>query len=224
MVIPQSSLDFYTRIWIYSVSFLSAFMNIGAFLDYGYSLSHYTGNFIEIINDIYIYHRITGVLILIGFSLLFMCGAAIASFVNQNKSFDLQGRYGEVQFIIGLVLLFIYFVVNNEVVFLLFISMSLGVQNGLIRFYKGMGFKTTHVTGTLSDLGSYIGYYLSGDKSNKWKITFQSMLLLSFLLGTFAGILTHTYLQHIILLIGAILYICLGLLYFLLRGSAEKQI
>ena len=215
--------DFKIRIWIYSVCFLSAFINIGGFLDYAYSLSHYTGNFVDIIYDIYIFHRITSVLILIGFSVLFMLGAAIAAFVNQNKDFHLESRFGEVQFIIGAIILLIYFCFDNEVLFVLILSMSLGVQNGLIRSYKGMGFKTTHVTGTLSDLGSYIGYYFNGDKSNSWKIVFQFMLLISFLFGTFAGIFLHHYVHHQILMYGGILYILSGLLYFILRYTDKKK-
>ena len=217
------TMDLKIRVWIYSVCFLSAFINIAAFLDYAYSLSHYTGNFIEIVYDIYVYHRISGVLILIGFSILFMLGAAIAAVVNQNKDFHLQSRYGTIQFVIGFMILLIYFCYDNEVLFLLLLSMALGTQNGLIRSYKGMGFKTTHVTGSLSDMGTYLGYYLTGQKDCRWKIVFQFMLLVSFFSGTFVGIWLHSYMKHSVLMIGGILYIFSGILFFILRYKVKLK-
>ncbi len=211
------TLDFTIRVWIYSVCFLSALTNIVIFLDYAYTLSHYTNNFIEIVYDIYVYHRIKSVLILVGFCILFMLGAMIAAIVNRDKDFRLQGRYGWTQFVIGLVILLLYFFYDKEVLFLLFFSMAFGIQNGLIRSYKGMGFKTTHVTGSLSDMGTYLAYYIRGEKDSSWKIVFQFMLLVSFFSGTFVGIVMHTYLKHSMLMIAGILYILSGLFFFLLR-------
>ena len=115
------------------------------------------------------------------------------------------------------VILLLYFFYDKEVLFLLFFSMAFGIQNGLIRSYKGMGFKTTHVTGSLSDMGTYLGYYIRGEKDSSWKIVFQFMLLVSFFSGTFVGIVMHTYLKHSMLMIAGILYILSGLFFFLLR-------
>ena len=95
------TLDFTIRVWIYSVCFLSALTNIVIFLDYAYTLLHYTNHFIEIVYYFYLYHRIKSVLLLVGFCILFMLGAIISAIVNRDTDFRLQGRYAWSQFVIA---------------------------------------------------------------------------------------------------------------------------
>ncbi|MGL5547161.1 MAG: DUF1275 family protein, partial [Tannerellaceae bacterium] len=140
------NLNLLIRIWIFSVSGLSAFVNMCGFLAYAYSLSHYSGNYISVIDDLY-HHSLQNAALLLVFCIAFVAGASIASFINVNKDFHLESKYGEIQFAIGIMILFFYLVYFDKDLFILFLSCALGIQNGLIRSYRGMGFKTTHVSG-----------------------------------------------------------------------------
>ena len=40
----------------------------------------------------------------------------------------------------------------------------IGVENGLFVSYKGVVVRTSHITGSLTDAGVYIGHYLKGKK------------------------------------------------------------
>ncbi len=206
-----------TRIWIYSVCFLSSFINISGFLEFSYSLSHYTGNLVDVVIGLFNEIRLSTILVFCGLFTCFMLGATLAAFVNKEKDFALQSRYGEVQLSIGIIILFIYFIIPDKWIYIFVFSAILGVQNGLIRTYNGLGFRTTHITGTLSDLGSFIGYYLAGDKTAGWKIIFETCLLISFTLGTAFGVIIYLWLQSKIFIIAGALYILSGIIYFILR-------
>lgn len=215
--------DLLTRIWIYSVSFLSAFVNISGFLEFSYSLSHYSGNLVQVIVGMFNEVGFNTIIVFCGLFTCFMFGATLASFINKDKDFELQSRYGEVQFCIGIIILMIYFIFPDRWVYIFTLSTILGVQNGLIRAYNGLGFRTTHITGTLSDLGSFIGYYLAGDKQSGWKVIFEACLLISFSLGTAAGIAVYLWIQSKIFIAAGMLYVFSGILYFLLRYSSIRN-
>lgn len=210
------------QIWIYSVSFLSAFINMAGFMAFAYALSHYSGNYTLIIEDIY-NHGYNTALVLLLLSLSFTIGGFISAFVNVNKEFKLESKYGEIQFVIGIMMLFLYVVFYNEDLFIYFLACALGTQNGLIRSYRGVGFKTTHVTGTFTDLGTFIGYMVRGEANMGWKIKFEVFLLLSFALGTLLSIVLFGYMKEKIFIPGAIGYLLSGIFFFILRGRSEKR-
>lgn len=209
------------RIWIFSVSFLSAFVNMTGVLAFGYSLSHYSGNYTTVFQDIFSrgFHA-TWILIML--CVCFVCGSVIASFVNADKDFRLESKYGEIQFVIGISLLVIYLFFYNEDTIIYFLACVLGTQNGLIRSYKGMGFKTTHVTGTLTDLGTYIGYALRGEKMMGWRILFEVSLLIAFGCGTILSIVLFPGLRDRLFLLASAGYISTGIIFFYLRYVAKK--
>ena len=166
--------------------------------------------------------RFSVIIILFGLLICFAIGSAIAAFINKQQTFSVQKKYGIVQFCIGLILLFIYFVTPDKWIYIFILSVILGVQNGLIRSYKGLGFRTTHVTGTISDIGSYFGYHLLGDKKAAWKMIFDLCLLMSFSLGTASGILIYLWMKSMIFIVAGLLYIFTALIYFLMRHLCLK--
>lgn len=218
----NSRLEKLIRIWIYSVSFLSAFVNMTGVLAFGYSLSHYSGNYTTIFEDI-THHAFQTALILIVLSISFVLGSVIASFVNADKDFRLESKYGEIQFVIGICLIIIYLFFYNEDHIIYFLSCVLGTQNGLIRSYRGMGFKTTHVTGTLTDLGTYIGYAIRGERNVVWKISFEIALLTAFGAGTLLSVLLFPVFGDRLFILASIGYILSGLIYFGLRCFYSKS-
>lgn len=74
---------------IYSISFLSAFINISGFLEFSYSLSHYSGNLIDVVLDMFQKMRFSVIIILFGLLICFAIGSVIAAFINKQQIFFL---------------------------------------------------------------------------------------------------------------------------------------
>ncbi|MEE6178163.1 YoaK family protein [Mycobacterium sp. 050134] len=69
----------------------------------------------------------------------------------------------------------------------LFAAAALGLQNGLTSSFHGMSIRTTHFTGTVTDLGLMLGRSRQ-DGIAKWKAAILVTTLLLFLGGGIAGI------------------------------------
>jgi uncharacterized membrane protein YoaK (UPF0700 family) len=64
---------------------------------------------------------------------------------------------------------------------------ALGLQNGLTSSYQGMSVRTTHFTGTITDLGLILGRSRQ-EGVDKWKVALLAVTLVLFLTGAMAGI------------------------------------
>lgn len=73
----------------------------------------------------------------------------------------------------------------------LFAAAALGLQNGMTSSFRGMSIRTTHFTGTVTDLGLMLGRSRR-DGINKWKAAILVTTLLLFLGGGIAGIVFGT--------------------------------
>ena len=104
-----------------------------------------------------------------------------------------------------------------------FLAFSLGIENGLIRSIRGFGFKTTHMTGTFSDLGSMIGYKMQRIPDTGWKIRLELCLVLAFIAGSVLGLLAFDPLLDNAFVVGGCGYIAIGLLYIWLRRRFLKS-
>lgn len=216
-VVNTKKQDLLIRVWIYMVCMVCALTNISGYLAYDLSLSHHTGNTVYMLD--YSYERLDFryVLVLVLLIILFTLGAIVASFVNRNRDFHMEHKYGEVQFAIGVVILLLYFCSARVEAFVAFLAFSLGIENGLIRSLRGFGFKTTHITGTLSDMGSMIGYYLQKVTDTGWKVRLELFLFLFFIIGIVLGLFLYTLLQNRIFILCGCSYIVLGLVYMIMR-------
>ncbi|MEE2851110.1 MAG: YoaK family protein [Actinomycetota bacterium] len=84
----------------------------------------------------------------------------------------------------------------------LFAAAALGLQNGLTSSFRGMAIRTTHFTGTVTDLGLILGRgRLHGIKN--WKTAILATTLVLFLAGGVAGIVFGARLGGYALLIPA---------------------
>ena len=82
--------------------------------------------------------------------------------------------------------------------------------------------RTTHMTGTVTDLGVVIGHYLRGNREITWKIKYYAMNISSFIMG---GILVGVGLKYLgrnTLNWMSVAYIFNSIYYFLLRDRYYK--
>ncbi|OBK27500.1 hypothetical protein A5635_00710 [Mycobacterium asiaticum] len=90
--------------------------------------------------------------------------------------------------------------VEGTAVQALLAAAALGLQNGLTSSFRGMSVRTTHFTGTVTDLGLMLGRsrQLGVDR---WKVAILAMTLLAFLGGGVIGILAAAHLGGYALLV-----------------------
>ncbi|ASX03596.1 DUF1275 domain-containing protein [Mycobacterium avium subsp. hominissuis] len=78
--------------------------------------------------------------------------------------------------------------IHSAVVQALFAAAALGLQNGLTSSIRGMSIRTTHFTGTVTDLGLMLGRSRRHG-IDKWKAAVLTATLVLFLIGGVAGLL-----------------------------------
>jgi uncharacterized membrane protein YoaK (UPF0700 family) len=84
----------------------------------------------------------------------------------------------------------------------MFAAAALGLQNAMTSSFRGMSIRTTHFTGTVTDLGLMLGRARQ-DGIKKWKAAILVTTLLLFLGGGIAGIVFGSHLGGYSLLIPA---------------------
>lgn len=72
-------------------------------------------------------------------------------------------------------------------------SCACGLQNGLASTYSGAALRTTHVSGSFTDLGILIGQKLRGLPGDSRRMRLCAMLIATFFLGGWAGALGYSH-------------------------------
>ena len=195
-------------IWIGLLSALSGFVNITTLLLYEKPTTHMTGN----VSGVLIHamsgetsHALTLLLIIISFLL----GGVCCGMIFSEKVFRFANRYGILLIVLGL-LLGISFWLNLEVLWIYQLAFTVGVQNGMFIYYRGMIVRTSHFTGYLTDTGFAIGRCLRGHRKDKIKIVFYSLSMLFFLFGGALAFEMATWSKELLLFV--IMYLLVGII------------
>lgn len=203
--------------WITILAFLGGGLNAFAVLNFSFTSSHMTGSITKISVDL-INKDITESIVLLSIVFSFFLGAIISGIlIGNGREFELRKRYGEVFIIIGIILKILADNIYGTQKFLCIITFFLGLQNGLFIRYKGMVIRTTHMTGTITDLGVEIGHLIRGNKEIIWKIKYYATNVLSFFLGGVIVGIGYEKLDSEIFDYVSLAYIFSGLYYFFLR-------
>lgn len=92
------------------------------------------------------------------------------------------------------------------------LAIAMGIQNGLTTYYGKSIIRTTHMTGTMTDLGIILGHWVRGNRIEKWRIVIYLSLLTGFFFGSVIGAVGYKYFGYGVLLLSVIL--CLVMLKF----------
>lgn len=210
-------------LWISLLAFLGGGMNAFAILEFSLTASHITGSVTRISTDL-VYYNIPHLKIMLGLVVAFFTGAIVSGIIiGSGRDFELRKRYGDTFIFIGVLLKLLDIYLYTEVLFVFILAFSLGLQNGLFIRYRGMVIRTTHMTGTVTDLGVVIGHYLRGNREITWKMKYYAMNILSFITGGLLVGLGLKYLGRGIINYMSIAYILSGAYYFLLRDRYYKM-
>jgi uncharacterized membrane protein YoaK (UPF0700 family) len=67
------------------------------------------------------------------------------------------------------------------------VAMACGLQNAMTSSYCGLMIRTTHVTGTMTDIGVMLGHWIRHRRIERWKLGFLTTVILSFGAGGWLG-------------------------------------
>jgi len=144
----------------------------------------------------------------------FLLGAMLSGMIVQKSALKLGRRYGVALVLESLLLFAAVPLLDREASLGLYLaSIAIGLQNGMASTYSGMVFRTTHVTGMLTDLGIYLGHWLRGLEVDRLRIRVCVLVASTFMLGGAAGALLFGVMQERALLIPAALTGVCGLAY-----------
>jgi len=120
----------------------------------------------------------------------FLFGSIITGIIIPQDNFKRNNKYNLVFILeVSLILLGMIGLLLNFTQTKYFLAMALGVQNALTTFYGKSIIRTTHMTGTMTDLGISIAHKLKGHTVPVWKFNIYLFLIGGFFIGSIIGIM-----------------------------------
>ncbi|OEU08991.1 hypothetical protein FRACYDRAFT_249336 [Fragilariopsis cylindrus CCMP1102] len=153
-----------------------------------------------------------------------MVGSCISSIMNPHPvAFELSPRYGPT-FLIGGIFtsLGAYMSIKTVRFEFYFTAIGNGIMNGISSMYTANLIRTTHLTGTTTDIGLFIGQLIRGNTTNLWKLYILGGLATSFWLGSICGVVVSDYIGRFALLVNAVVFFIFGftiIIYFILEHN-----
>lgn len=153
-------------LWFFLLSFSAGYLNGATMLLYAVPSSHFTGNLTNLILDFFYQGEFWYFFII--YLLCFFLGSAAAGIIFPVNAFYPDIRYSIILFGTGSVFFACSLLPIYPPILMSLITFSLGLQNGMTIFYKGLQVRTTHVTGNITASGYMFGRYLRY-KDSSWK-------------------------------------------------------
>jgi uncharacterized membrane protein YoaK (UPF0700 family) len=120
----------------------------------------------------------------------FMVGAGLAGFIVGAESLGPGRRYGVALACEGALLaIATLLLVSGHPLGVSFASMACGVQNATTSSYCGLMIRTTHVTGTVTDIGVMFGHWIRHRNIERRKLVFMVGVVTAFGAGVWIGAL-----------------------------------
>ena len=118
----------------------------------------------------------------------FITGCVASGMIVQDSTLRLGRRYGVVLMIEGgLLAIAVPLLTRGHVAGDYLASAACGLQNAMASTYSGAVLRTTHFSGTLTDLGIFLGHRLRGLPVDARRVRLLLALVLSFFSGAIAG-------------------------------------
>ncbi|MDO5733352.1 MAG: YoaK family protein [Eubacteriales bacterium] len=202
------------KLWAYTLTALSGYVNVSAILRFSRGVSHHTGNSSQLAIDLISGHLSSELPAII---LLYVTGAIISGLLFSDREFRPRRRYGLLLASMALIYLTFDLFLDETPVILLPIALLLGLQNAFFIHYRQALLRSTHVTGTLTDLGFALGCVLRGHHEESWKVWFYGRSYLSFVSGGCIAALIQTHAPGLLFRLPALFYFILGAYAYLFR-------
>lgn len=154
--------------------------------------------------------------------LAFVAGCALSGLIVGGSALRFGRRYG-VALTIESVLLFasVPLLHAQHDAGLWLAAGASGLQNAMAATYSGAVVRTSHMSGIVTDLGTFLGRWLRGDSVDGRRVRLYIALFAGFLAGGVASAIVYPRLQAYTLLIPAILTGLSGLAYVIYRYGRD---
>jgi uncharacterized membrane protein YoaK (UPF0700 family) len=147
----------------------------------------------------------------------FTFGSALAGMLGGNyDNFHLGHSYGRVFslcFVVLLLALLAEGFSRFPIVYVTLCCIACGLQNAMTTKFSGNMIRTTHVTGSLTDIGIALGRMWRGRHDQAWKLALLIPLVLCYMAGGALGSYAYQHLRRKSLLVNIILFGSTALLY-----------
>lgn len=143
----------------------------------------------------------------------YFAGSLIAGLVNPDPTpFEINVPATRITLLIGSVLLLLAYISSGSSDFIFYAAVASGLQNSLTSTATANLVRSAHFSGITSDMGTFLGQVLRGNKQNLIKLKVFFALAASFWTGGYVSYgLVKSHGKQV-LLSGSILYFVLGVL------------
>lgn len=204
--IPQS------KFWIYLaailLSFNGGFINAATLISYIHdSVGYVTGNLV-FSGTLFASHEWLLFFEMLLLIFCFLGGAILSGFMIKTELYHKDYRY-ELNLLVQLVLVVIamFLMLHHISYFAYFLALAMGMQNAMTTHYGTALIRTTHMTGTMTDLGILLAHWIKGSTVQVWKISLYALLIISFLGGAMLGAWLFIQVHAYSLLLSVLIYL-----------------
>ncbi|MDO4894394.1 YoaK family protein [Moraxella sp.] len=161
----------------------------------------------------------------------FWLGSVLSGMIIGSSELNITRHYGYAMYLeVVLLGLSLALYLNNNEYGQMMIAMACGLQNSMVATYGGAVVRTTHLTGTTSDLGATVGNWLVGRKVSLSKVILHSGLWWAFFFGGFLAVVLYRQMGYLsmtvpmgIILVAAISYTRMDKWYNAAQRAALRQ-
>jgi len=200
--------------WIsFIMTLIAGYINSAMLIEFGIPVSQMTGvssRISDAVIDINWVELLKNLMILFGF----FAGAILSGLLVGQSKYKTTPNYGYALLINSVLLTFAAMLsfVQSEISILL-AAIACGLQNALVASYRGLQIRTTHVTGTVTDLGVHVAHKIKNKTPWSWQGNVLIILFLGFLIGGIIGIFAYRLFPNWSLIFPAGISLLLGFLY-----------
>eukprot|EP00927_Polykrikos_kofoidii_P052635 TRINITY_DN4652_c0_g1_i1.p1 TRINITY_DN4652_c0_g1~~TRINITY_DN4652_c0_g1_i1.p1 ORF type:complete len:255 (-),score=30.29 TRINITY_DN4652_c0_g1_i1:165-929(-) len=167
-----------------SLCMVSGMVNVVAFYELGVLVSHHTGNTSHVGRQLGADSRAGLNIALV--MVAFMAGSAVAGYCESDGDAFVEGRRSGA--LLGCSCIIVAGVMAHQALGMKLVatmlwSMSQGLQNGVTSRFSSMPLRTTHMTGSLTDVGLIFGQWASGKRLQSRKLAVLGISIISFGFG-----------------------------------------
>lgn len=150
----------------------------------------------------------------------FLAGSIISGLVIKSQHFKIDRRYISsliLQFMTLFCAMLLLIFGHKQSAYLL--ALTMGMQNAMTTHYGSALVRTTHMTGTTTDLGILISRWIKGDSIEFWKMHLYVSLIVGFACGAVLGALAYHFFYAVALSLSFLFYIFMMSWLFLNKNS-----
>ncbi|MDO4699623.1 MAG: YoaK family protein [Moraxella sp.] len=174
------------------LAFSAGILNTTALMGFTHiSASHVTGNISQF--AVAVFESDHDNIRLFAISIVsFWFGSVLSGMIIGGSELNIYRNYGYamyLEFVLLCLSLLLY--LHDNYFGQMMIAMACGLQNSMVATYHGAVVRTTHLTGTTSDLGATVGNWLVGRKIDIAKMMLHSGLWWGFFIGGFVAVFLY---------------------------------